>query len=75
MVKRLTSLIIFGGNVRQCRLAHGLTQAMLSELSGLDQTYISGIENGLRNPTIESAVRLAKALKTTVAQLCGGIEK
>ena len=35
----------------------------------------SGIENGSRNPTIRSVARIAKALKTTVADLCDGIDR
>lgn len=74
MAKRHPALSKFGGNVRQAREDAGFTQEHLSELAELDQTYISGIENGSRNPTIISAVKLAKALKTTVAALCARID-
>jgi transcriptional regulator with XRE-family HTH domain len=75
MAKRHVALTKFGGNVRRLREAGELTQEKLSELAELDQTYISGIENGTRNPTILSSVRIAKALKTSVSGLCEGIDK
>lgn len=73
MAKRHVALTRFGSNVRDLREKSELTQERLSELSELDQTYISGIENGSRNPTILSAVRIAKALKTSISDLCEGI--
>jgi len=73
MAKRHVALSKFGGNVRRLREAAELTQEKLSELAELDQTYISGIENGTRNPTILSVVRIAKALKTSASELCEGV--
>jgi len=64
-----------GQNVRDKREAQDISQEDLAEQADLDRTYIGGIERGERNPTIISAVRIAKALKTSVAELCNGIEK
>jgi transcriptional regulator with XRE-family HTH domain len=75
MAKRHVALTRFGENVRALREKRELTQERLSELAELDQTYISGIENGTRNPTILSVARIAKALKTTVASLSEGIDR
>jgi transcriptional regulator with XRE-family HTH domain len=47
----------------------------LAEKADLDQTYISGIERGIRNPSVLSIVRLAKALGSSVSELSRGIEK
>jgi transcriptional regulator with XRE-family HTH domain len=74
MPKRDTVLAAFGRNVRQFREAKPLTQEKLAEKSGLDPTYISGIERGLRNPGIRNVARLAKALGLTTAQLCEGVD-
>ena len=41
-----------GKNVRRIREQSDLTQEKLAELSGLDPTYISGIERGLPNVAI-----------------------
>ncbi len=75
MAKRHVALTKFGENVRALREKRELTQERLSELSELDQTYISGIENGSRNPTILSIARIAKSLKVSASELCEGIDR
>lgn len=55
--------------VRIRRHALGLTQEQLAERARLDRTYISGLERGVRNPTIRTATRIAEALETTLADL------
>ncbi len=67
-------LVRFGENVRALREKKDWTQEQLADEADLDQTYISGIERGERNLTILSVVKLAGALKTTAANLCGGID-
>ena len=74
MPKSDTVLAVLGRNVRQRREARELTQEKLAEKSGLDPTYISGIERGLRNPGIKNVARLAKALGFTTAELCQGVD-
>jgi len=49
MPKRDSVLAALGRNVRSQRDAKTFTQEKLAERSGLDPTYISGIERGLRN--------------------------
>ena len=73
MARRHAALTRFGGNVRKRRETLDITQESLAEKAELDQTYISGIENGDRNPTILSSLRIAKALKTSISELCEGI--
>ncbi len=75
MAKRNQILTAFGSNVRKKREALDFTQERLAEKANLDQTYISGIERGIRNPSVLSIVRLAVALGTTVSDLSKGIEK
>lgn len=74
MRKRNSILAALGANVRRQRDAKALTQEALAEQAGLDPTYISGIERGLRNPGIVNVARLARALGITTAQLCKGVE-
>ena len=75
MSHRHQTLTRFGLNVRRRREAIGLSQEALAEKAELDRTYISGIERGMRNPTILSASRVAAALKTSLAQLLNGVTK
>ena len=64
----------FGANVRARREAKELSQEKLAELADLDRTYISSVERGLRNISILSVVRIAKALKISASGLCEGID-
>lgn len=52
----------FGSAVRQHRLLLRLSQEDLADRSGLDRTYISGVERGIRNPTLQVMQKLADAL-------------
>ena len=52
----------FGKNVRRVREGKGWSQDKLSDETGLHRTYISGIERGVRNPTIKIAQTIADAL-------------
>ena len=58
-----------GRNVRQARKAVGLSQEALADAAGIDRTYVSGVERGVRNPTVTILDRLAKALGVTPADL------
>jgi len=74
MPKRNGILSLLGLNVRKNREKKHFTQEKLAERAGLDPTYISGIERGIRNPGIKNVARLAKALGLTTAELCKGVD-
>ncbi len=59
----------FGGAVRRARTAAGLTQEELADRSGLDRSYIGGVERGDRNPTLNVIEKIAKGLGLTLAEL------
>ena len=59
----------FGKRAREERTKRGLSQEELGFQSGLDRTYISGIERGERNPSLKNIGKLAKALKTPLFEL------
>jgi transcriptional regulator with XRE-family HTH domain len=58
----MTRTAAFGEAVRARRKELGLSQERLGYRSELDQTYISDIERGVRNPTLIIIWRLADAL-------------
>jgi transcriptional regulator with XRE-family HTH domain len=64
-----------GQAIRQVREQQELSQEGLGFDSDLDRTYISGVERGVRNPTVASLLRIAKALATTPAKLLQRAEK
>jgi transcriptional regulator with XRE-family HTH domain len=53
---------LVGRNAARLRKERGLTQEQLAERSGLSQQYLSGLEQGRRNPTIVTIHELAVAL-------------
>ena len=75
MPKRHSVLTAFGLNVRRQREVRKLTQEALAEKAGLHPTYVSGIERGIRNPSLVIIARTAKALGISVSQLTRGIGK
>lgn len=58
-----------GLNVRKARKALGISQESLGLEIGIDRTYISGIERGVRNPSLDVIIKLAEHLNVTPAQL------
>ncbi len=53
---------LVGRNVGRIRREKGLTQEQFAEISGFSQQYISGLEQGRRNPTVVTLYELATAL-------------
>ena len=51
--------------IRNCRKAQNLSQEELADRSGLDRTYISGVERGVRNITLGSLEQTITALRIT----------
>jgi transcriptional regulator with XRE-family HTH domain len=65
----------FGQQIKTLRKERGLSQEDLAELTGLDRTYISGIERGLRNVALRNIEALARALGVSIADLFKDIEE
>ena len=62
----------FGKNVRTKRQQLGLSQEALAFDAKSNRTYISDVERGTRNPSIEVVQRIAKALGVTMGELLDG---
>ena len=58
-----------GVNLKRLRQDSGLSQEELAFDSGLHRTYISGVERGVRNPTVLALEKIAVALKVPAAKL------
>lgn len=59
----------FGERLRERRMARGLSQEAFAHAAGLDRTYISGIERGLRNVSLRNIELIAKTLATSISDL------
>lgn len=60
-----------GRNIRRLRKERGLSQEALGDEAGIDRTYVSGVERGVRNPTITVLERFARALGVPPGDLLG----
>jgi transcriptional regulator with XRE-family HTH domain len=58
-----------GRTVRLARMTKGLSQERLAQIAGLDRTYISGLERGVRNPSLATIEKIAAALDVSVPAL------
>lgn len=58
-----------GRNVRALREERGWSQEDYADRSGIHRTYVSAIERGHRNPTIEVVERLARPFEVGAAEL------
>jgi transcriptional regulator with XRE-family HTH domain len=61
-----------GANVKAAREAKGWSQEELADRARMHRTYISGIERGIRNPTITVLERVGKALEISPGSLLNG---
>jgi transcriptional regulator with XRE-family HTH domain len=65
----LTHQQAVGAAVRDLRRERGVSQERLGELADLDRTYISGVERGVRNPTVGSLWRISDALDVPLSSI------
>lgn len=59
----------FGKKVREVRLKQGLSQGDVARKLNLHRSYVSGIERGVRNPSLKVVQKIAKALGAKVGDL------
>jgi transcriptional regulator with XRE-family HTH domain len=59
----------FGRRVRQLRERKGWSQERLAAEAQLHATYLSGVERGKRNISLENITKLARALEVPIAAL------
>ncbi|WP_170335516.1 helix-turn-helix domain-containing protein [Ruegeria arenilitoris] len=57
------------GNMRRLRRSKDWSQEELAHQSGIHRTYISDLERGARNPTIEVVDKIAVALGVPCGEL------
>lgn len=62
-------LSAFGDHLRSLRKKAGLSQEEAADRAGIHVTYLSGVERGLRNPSIRNVRRLALALGIPTKEL------
>ena len=64
----------FGASIRERRKQLGMSQEALAERADLHRTYISDVENGLRNISLENIHRLSRALDIPLSAVFSRVE-
>ena len=59
----------FGQRIRHLRSERGLTQEEAAHRAGIHVTYLSGIERGVRNPSLRNIRAIAAALDVSMSDL------
>lgn len=57
-----------GLRVKELRTALGLSQEKLALKAEIDRTYLAGVEQGKRNPSIKSLEKIINALEVTFSE-------
>jgi DNA-binding XRE family transcriptional regulator len=66
-----TVIRALGRRIRRLRTERGWSQEYLADEAGMHRTYMWGIEQGVRNPSVRHLVRIADALGVPVKTLFG----
>jgi transcriptional regulator with XRE-family HTH domain len=63
-----------GSRVRDLRRGKLITQKEMSEVCGIERSYLSRIERGQFKPQLDTIVLLAQGVRVTLSELFEGIE-
>lgn len=72
---KMTLAIRLGLCVRRLRLESGMSQVVFGERCGFYQTYLSRLERGLANPTLNALEVISSAFGLTVFQLFEQVQR
>ena len=65
---------MIGARIKEIRRKKGITQEQLSERMGINPKYLSSIERGKENPTLNTMISLAESLDVKIADLFSFLE-
>lgn len=57
---------LIGSRIKNLRKARGHSQERLAEIVGINPKYLSSIERGKENPTLDLFIRLSQGLKVGI---------
>ena len=72
---RRSSAVLFGAELRTRRTAKGVSQAALAGAAGLSTDAVSKLERGLRQPALETMLRLGAELGVPAAEMVAVVER
>lgn len=65
----------FAHNLRSLRTLQGISQERLAELAGFHRTYVSQVERGVTNVSIDNIEKLAKTLNVDAAEMLKSVPR
>lgn len=60
--------VTVGARIKELRLKQNLSQEKLAFASGLDRSYVAGVESGKRNASLRSLDKIVKALNVKYSE-------
>jgi transcriptional regulator with XRE-family HTH domain len=60
---------LIGARIKELRRSKGMSQEALAEKTGISSKYISSIERGKENPTLDTFIKLADALNIELSEV------
>jgi transcriptional regulator with XRE-family HTH domain len=60
---------LLGARIRELRAERRLSQERLAEMMGANVTYVSSVERGKENPTLDYLIKVADALEVDLVDL------
>jgi transcriptional regulator with XRE-family HTH domain len=63
---------VIGTNIRKLRAANGLSQEELAFRAGIDRSYLSEVENGHKNLSVNLLDQIAAALGVGIGDMFAG---
>ena len=59
----------FGNNLKRIRTEKKMSQGDIVRATGIDRSYVSALESGKQNPTLDTIKKIAQALGVSMDQL------
>ncbi len=66
--------VLFGETIRDFRKKNGLAQEKLASIAGIDRTYMSAIERGLKNPSLKIIFKISEGLGICPSEIISELE-
>lgn len=66
--------LVIANVIRKLRMKRGLSQEVVSGLAGIARTHLTMIENGTKQPNLETVWRIAQALDIPLSDLIRIVE-
>lgn len=64
---------MFGRRLYQLRVARGISQEQFAEIAGVHRNYVGRLERAEQNPSLDTIIVVARALRVKPAELFKGI--